>query len=145
MTTAVMPWNSLIDIPMQQGSACLLRRKWNNAGPYRKEHQLSSRLKIKIRENKEGRERTLLFGMLPPSWERMIDRDRFIYPHEYFLKFPISPGQDFKSRGFTLNFSTYTYKDFDEIALVKGYLKNRSMAFNGPFLCWFGMGAGICH
>lgn len=109
---------------------------------------MTAYLEIKLRENKERRERGQLLKVLPYSLTSKIEPEEFIYSYQYFERFPVPPGQNFADSKFTCssNFTSYTYKDFDDICHVKDYLRNSSETFESPLFCWFGLGpAFIIH
>lgn len=105
-------------------------------------NKLSSKIKIKIWENQDRREREQLIKELPFSITSKIDPDNFIYSYQLNEKLRVLPGQNFTDSRFinSAGFKSYVYQDLDDINDVKEYLIKNVVSFKPPLYCWFGSG-----
>jgi hypothetical protein len=100
---------------------------------------VTSKLALKLAENRERREKEALMNQLPGEWRTML-AEANTYPSWVFLQnFPVDASLDLRNQPW-LRGKLTNYIDTDDLQLLSRHLKEMDFILRPPFSCWLGSG-----
>lgn len=100
---------------------------------------MASRLKRKLEENRERRERELLLEKMPDEWSEKLEKSNYLFSFDFFDNFPLSIMSPLDNVSF-FDDKTVIHGDYDRKSDAITFVGSLDIMLEPPIHIWLGSG-----